>query len=70
MGEKIVFFFAKQVCIHDTFSRKRWAGAGALMEVRLLFGLNYAIKKKTQDGRTDGPTDGRTDPHKESRVRD
>ena len=45
-------------------SRERWAGA--LMEVRSLFGLNSAIKKKRltdppTDGQTDGPTNGPTD---------
>ena len=45
----------KQVRIHDRISRERWAGA--LMEVRSLFGLN----SKTRDQRTDGPTDRRTD---------
>ena len=58
--------------IHGSISRKRWAGA--LMEVRSLFGLNSAIRKKTRNGRTDGPTDGRkdgwTDPNIESLVRD
>ena len=36
------------------------------MEVRSLFGLNSAIKKRVTDGRTDG----RTDPSIESLVRD
>ena len=44
--------------------RKRWAGA--LMEVRSLFGLNYAIKKRITDRRMDG----RTDPNIESLVHD
>jgi len=61
----------KQVRIHDSISHLRWAGA--LMEVRSLFGLNSAVKK-TQDGRTagwmDGPTDGWRDPLIESRVLD
>ena len=35
-------------------SIERWAGA--LMEVRSLFGLNSAVKK-TRDGTTDGQTD-------------
>ena len=47
--------------------------AGALMEVRSLFGLNSVVEK-TRDGRTDrrtdGPTDQRTDPLIESLVRD
>ena len=50
----------KQVRIHDSISHVRWAGA--LMEVILLFGLNFAVEKMG-DRRTDGPTDGRTDPH-------
>ena len=60
----------KQGRIHGSISHARWAGA--LMEVRSLFGLNSAVKKKqeTDPGGTDGPTDGRTDPHIESRVRD
>jgi len=33
----------KQVRIHDSISHLRWAGA--LMEVRSLFGLNSAVKK-------------------------
>ena len=49
-------------------SSERWAGA--LMEVRSLFGLNSAIKKRVTDRWTDGPTDGRTDPNIESLVRD
>ena len=45
-------------------SRERWARA--LMEVRSLFSLNYAVKKSGMDGprtvgRTDGRTDGRTE---------
>ena len=40
-------------------SRKRWAGV--LKEVRSLFGLNSAIKKRATDGRTDGRTIGQTD---------
>ena len=44
-------------------SRERWAGA--LMEVRSLFGWNSAVKK-TRYRRTDG----RTDPNIESLVRD
>ena len=43
----------KQGRIHNHISRERWAGA--LMEVRSLFGL-------TRDGQTtDARTDGRTD---------
>ena len=57
---------------HPAISRERWAGA--LMEVRSLFGLNSAIKKRVTDGPTNGPTDGRTDrrtdPNIESLVRD
>ena len=56
----------KQVHIHDSISHVRWAGA--LMEVKELFGLNFAVKKTGErrtdrwtDGRTDGPTDGQTD---------
>ena len=64
-------FNRKQVCIHDSISHVRWAGA--LMEVRSLFGLNSAVKK-TGDGPMDGwtnrRTDGLTDLHIESRVRD
>ena len=44
--------------IHGSISHARWAGA--LMEVRALFGLNSAVKK-TGDRRTDGPTDRPTD---------
>ena len=67
----------QQVRIHDGFSHVRWAGA--LMEVRSLFGLNSAVRKKREtdrrtdrpmDGQTDGRTEGQTDPHIESRVRD
>ena len=49
--------------IHGSISHARWAGA--LMEVKSLFGLNSADKQN--GGRT---TDGRTDPYIESRVRD
>ena len=52
-------------------SRERWAGA--LMEVRSLFGLNSAVKKnalRTDRLKKDGLTDGQTDPLIESRVRD
>ena len=43
--------------IHGSISRERWAGA--LMEVKSLFGLNSAVKKKCVTERpTDGPTDG------------
>ena len=53
-----IFAYIEQVRIHNTFSRERWAGA--LLEVRSLFGLNSAVKKNAL--RTDGPTDGpRTD---------
>ena len=51
----------KQVRILNRISHVRWAGA--LMEVRSLFGLNSAVKKKRG-------TDGRTDPNIESLVRD
>ena len=44
--------------IHGSISHARWAGA--LMEVRALFGLNSAVKK-TRDGPTDGQADGLTD---------
>ena len=44
----------KQGRIHGSISRKRWAGA--LMEVRLLFGLISTVKKMR-----DGTTDRRTD---------
>ena len=44
----------KQGRIHGSISRERWAGA--LMEVRSLFGLNSAVKK-TRDGTTDRWTD-------------
>ena len=57
----------KQGRIHGSISHARWAGA--LMEVRSLFGLN-SVDKKNGRPRTDGWTDGRTDPHIESRVRD
>ena len=40
-------------------SRKRWAGA--LMEVRSLFGLNSAVKKNALQTTDHEPTDGRTD---------
>ena len=58
---------------NETISHVCWAGA--LMEVRSLFGLNFAVWKKRE---TDGPrtdhvrtTDGpRTDPNIESLVRD
>ena len=53
-------------------SRERWAGA--LMEVRSLFGLNSETRDQQTDRRTDrrmdGPTDGRTKPRIESLVRD
>ena len=52
-----MLFLFKQGRIHDHISRKRWAGA--LMEVRSLFGMNSA----------DGWTDQRTDPHIEMRGR-
>ena len=63
----------KQVRIHDGISHVHWAGA--LMEVRSLFGLNSAVRKKRETDqptgrRTDGRTDGPTDPLIESRVRD
>ena len=47
--------------IHGSISHARWAGA--LMEVRSLFGLNSAVKKNARrtDGPTDGPTNGPTD---------
>ena len=45
--------------IHDHISRERWAGA--LMEVRSLFGFNSETRDRRTDGRTNGPTDGRTD---------
>ena len=44
----------KQDHIHSSISRKRWAGA--LMELRSLFGMNSAVKK-TRDGTTDRWTD-------------
>ena len=44
-----IFIILRQVHIHDNLSHVRWAGA--LMEVRSLFGLNSAVKK-TRDGRT------------------
>ena len=47
----------KQGRIHGSISHARWAGA--LMEVKSLFGLNSAIKKNGR--RTDGPTNRRTD---------
>ena len=57
----------KQGRIHGSISHARWAGA--LMEVRSLFGLNSAVKKKREtdrrtdrwtDGPTNRPTDGQT----------
>ena len=39
----------KQVRIHDSISHVRWVGA--LMEVRSLFGLNSAAKKKRETDR-------------------
>ena len=59
--------YEKQVRIHDSISDVRWAGA--LMEVRSLFGLNFAVEK-TGDQPTVRLTDGQTDPHIESRVCD
>ena len=46
-----------------SISRERWAGA--LMEVRLLLGLNFEVKKNAlrMDGPTDQRTDRRTDPN-------
>ena len=62
----ISYTYIEQVRIHDSISHVRWAGA--LMEVRSLFGL---IKKKTTLPTDHGPTDhGRTDPLIESQVRD
>ena len=60
----------KQGRTHDMISLECWAGA--LMEVRSLFGLNSVVKKNARrtTGPTDGPTDQRTDPLIESRVRD
>ena len=52
----------EQVRMHDGISHVRWAGA--LMEVRSLFGLSSAFQKNARR------TDGRTDPLIESRVRD
>ena len=55
----------KQGRTHDMISLECWAGA--LMEVRSLFGLNSVVKKNGlwTDGRTerwaDGPTDRQTD---------
>ena len=55
----------KQVRMHKSISHVRWAGA--LMEVRSLFGL---ILKKNALLTDHGPTDhGRTDPHIEMRGR-
>ena len=53
----ISYTYIEQVRIHDSISHVRWAGA--LMEVRSLFGLNFTIKK-TGDRRTDGRMDGET----------
>ena len=39
------------ICIHDRISRVPWAGA--LMEVRLLFYLNSAVRKKMHNQPTD-----------------
>ena len=47
----------KQVRMHKSISHVRWAGA--LMEVRSLFGLISAVKKKWLP--TDRPTDRLTD---------
>ena len=62
-------FTMEQGRIHGSISHARWAGA--LMEVRALFGLNSAVKEM-QDGPTDRgtdqPTNRRTDPHIESCV--
>ena len=61
----------KQGRTHDMISLECWAGA--LMEVRSLFGLNSVVKKNAgrMDGRTtDRRMDGRTDPNIESLVRD
>ena len=57
----ILMLNIKQGRIHGSISHARWAGA--LMEVRSLFGLNSAVKKNAlrTDGLTDGWTDGRTD---------
>ena len=53
-------------------SREHWAGA--LMEVRSLFGLNSETRDQRTHGPTNGPTDrrtdGRTKPLIELRVRD
>ena len=59
-----LLYWRKQGRIHGSISHERWAGA--LMEVRSLFGFNSAVWKKTRDG----TTDGRTDPNIESLVRD
>ena len=36
-----IFAYIEQVRIHNTFSRERWAGA--LMEIRTLFSLNFSL---------------------------
>ena len=51
-------FTMEQGRIHGSISHARWAGA--LMEVRALFGLNSALKKCKMDQWTDGQTNGPT----------
>ena len=58
----------KQIRIHNGISHV--PGAGTLLEVRLLFGLNSAVKNRGMERRTEQRTDGQTDPHIESRKRD
>ena len=49
----------KQLRIHVRISPVRWAGA--LIEIRSLFCLNSAVRKKTRDRPTDGWTNRWTD---------
>ena len=55
MDDIVLPLLIKQGCIHGSISHEHWAGA--LMEVRSLFGLNSLMG----NGRTDGRSNGRMD---------